>query len=172
MVKLTTRERIIFALVRKDGQLNKELIKNADTNHNSLSIELKKLENDNIIEKTVEDNRYWLSTKLENKVLNALGSAYTVLKSMDAFGEELKKDDNPFKKGSAKITEIIRLLVMLRLERFATPKQELTKRDKLEFDLYFDMFDALLEWIFEILNKDEKKTKFLKIELMKSVRGK
>ena len=57
MVKVPKRERVIFALVRKDGQLNKELIKNADTNHNSLSIVLKGLQKDKIIVKDKE-NKY------------------------------------------------------------------------------------------------------------------
>ena len=43
MPELETREKIIFALVRKNGQTFTELKKNAPTNHDSLSRGLKVL---------------------------------------------------------------------------------------------------------------------------------
>lgn len=165
-----TRERVIFALFRKDGQLNKELIENANTNHNSLSIVLRGLKKDNIIVKD-KDNRYRFSTKLENNILKALGSAYTVMKTFDRFGEDLEKEDDPFKKGLEKISEILRLQVMLRLERYGVPK--LTKRDRIEFEMYFEIFDMTLQWIFDILRKkNEKKTEYMKAQLIRLVSGK
>ena len=167
MVKLTTRERVIFALVRKDGQLNKELIKSATTNHNSLSITLKQLQKEKIIVK--KEDRYYFSTKLENTTLKALGSALTVIKSLDNFGEMLETSNDPFKEGVPKISEIVRLQMVLRFERYAVEK--LTKRDKLEFDIYFDILDASLEWIFKILRKNNPaKTNNLKYFLIKSMR--
>ncbi len=170
MVELATRERVIFALVRQDGQLNKELIKNANTNHNSLSIVLKGLLKDNIIDKD-EDGRYWFSTELENNTLKALGSAYSIAHSLDGFAEMLSVSTDPFPKGIEKLFEVVRLQMMLRLERYAVTK--LTKRDKLEFDIYFDVFDAVLEWIFDILRKkDPKKTNIVKIKLISTLAGK
>lgn len=172
MVKLATRERVIFALLRKDGQRNKELLAkdSADTNHNSLAKVLTDLQTDKIIVKDKE-NRYWFSTKLENNVLKALGSAYTIAKSLDRFSDDLANSNDPFKPGIEKIGEILRLQVMMRVERYAVPK--LTKRDKLEFDIYFDIFDAVLEWIFDILRKkDAKKTDILRMQLIKTMSGK
>ena len=169
MVEQTTKERVIFALVRKDGQLNKDLIKNAKTNNNSLAIVLKQLRKDEIVVK--KDNKYYFSTKLENTTLKALGSAYSITHSLDSFAENLSKSSDPFKQGIEKISEILRLLVMLRVERFAVPK--LTKRDKLEFDIYFDVFDATLEWIFGILrDKNKIKTDLLRLQLIKTMAGK
>lgn len=170
MTKRPTKDRVIFALVRQDGQLNKELIKSAITNNNSLAIVLTQLLKDEIIEK--KDNRYYFSTKLENTALKALGSAYTIVHALDRFGEMLKELDDPFPKGIEKISEIIRLQIVLRLERYGTPKK-LTKRDKLEFDIYFDVLDGVLEWIFEILKKkSENKTNKVRIELMGTMRTK
>ena len=169
MVERITKERVIFALVRKDGQLNKDLIKNANTNNNSLAIVLKQLQEDKIVVK--KDKRYYFSTELENTTLKALGSAYSIIHSLDRFAENLEKEDDPFKQGVEKISEILRLSVMLRVERFAVPK--LTKRDELEFDLYFDVFDAALKWIFKILRKKGlKKTEHLKIHFMGLMKGK
>ena len=167
MVELATRERVIFALVKKEGQLNKELIKSATTNHNSLSITLKQLQKEKIIVK--EDDKYYFSTELEHPSLKALGSAFTVLTSLDNFGEMLEISNDPFKKAVPKISEIIRLQMVLRIERYGVEK--LTKRDKLEFDLYFDMLDASLELIFKILREhNETKTNSLRYHFIKSMR--
>ena len=164
MVIVPTRERVIFALVRKDGQLNKELIDNANTNHNSLSIVLKGLKHDNIIVKDKE-NKYWFSTKLGNRTLKALGSSYTMAHSLDRFLNDLENDNEPVKKSVDRIAEIIKLLIILKLERYGTSK--LSKRDKLEFELYFDIFDWVLGLIFDILRKkDPKKTEGLKISMI------
>ncbi len=169
MTKIPTRERVIFALVRKNGQLNKELIKEADTNNNSLAIVLKQLQKENIIEK--KEDKYYFSTELENTTLKALGSAYSITHSLDGFAEMLAVSTDPFPKGIEKIFEVIRLQMMLRVERFAVPK--LTPRDKLEFDIYFDVFDMTLEWIFEILRKKSKsKTNLVRIKLISSLGGK
>ncbi len=170
MTKIPTRERVIFALVRKNGQLNKELIKNAETNNNSLAIVLKGLLKEKIIVKD-EEKRYYFTTELENTTLKALGSAYSITHSLDGFAEMLAVSTDPFPKGIEKIFEVIRLQMMLRVERFAVPK--LTPRDKLEFDIYFDVFDMTLEWIFEILRKKSKsKTNLVRIKLISSLGGK
>ncbi|MBT4327628.1 MAG: hypothetical protein HOD60_12125 [Candidatus Nitrosopelagicus sp.] len=169
MPEQPTRERVIFALVRKDGQQNKELIKSADTNNNSLAIVLKQLQKEKIIVK--KEDRYYFSTELENTTLKALGSAYSITHSLDGFGEMLSVSTDPFPKGIEKISEIIRLQIVLRVERFAVPK--LTKRDKLEFDIYFDVLDASLQWIFEILRKkDPNKTDHVRIGLIRTMDGK
>jgi hypothetical protein len=168
MVELPTRERVIFALVRKDGQLNKELIKNAKTNHNSLSLTLKQLQKDNIIVK--EDDKYYFSSELEHPSLKALGSAFSTITSLDRFGETLETVTDPFKEGVPKISELIRLQIVLQVERFAVEK--LTKRDELEFDMYFDMISASLEWIFKILRKkNETKTNSLRLHLIKEMKN-
>ena len=168
MVALDTREKIIFGLVRKNGQQFKELIKSANTNHDSLSRGLKGLLKEELIVK--DENKYYFSTNIKNKILKSLGSSYTLAKSLDSFGDSLEHDDNPFPKSISKISEIIRLQIILRVERFGTPK--LSKREKLEFDLYFDIFDATLEWIFDILRKkDSKKTQQLKLSLFNSMRN-
>jgi hypothetical protein len=167
MVNESTRERVIFALFRKDGQLNKELIKEAKTNHNSLSITLKQLQKEKIIVK--EDDRYYFSDELEHPSLKALGSAFSTLKDLDIFIELLDTSTDPFKEGSKKISEIIRLQMVLRIERYSVEK--LTKRDKLEFDIYFDMLDASLELIFKILREhNETKTNSLRYHFIKSMR--
>ena len=168
MVKLTTRERVIFALIRKEGLLNKELIKEATTNHNSLSITLKQLQKEKIIVK--DEDKHYFSTKLEHPSLKALGSAFTVLTSLDRFGEMLETVTDPFKEGVPKISELIRLQIVLQVERYSVEK--LTKRDELEFDIYFDMINASLEWIFKILRKkNETKTNSLRIHLIKEMRN-
>jgi len=165
---LDTREKIIFALVRQNGQQFKELIKSANTNHDSLSRGLKGLLKEDLIVK--DKNKYYFSTNIKNKILKSLGSSYTLAKSLDSFAYSLEHDDNPFPESIRKISEILRLQIILRLERFATPK--LTKREKLEFDLYFDIFDATLGWIFDILRKkDLKKTQQLKLSLFNSMRN-
>lgn len=165
---LDTREKIIFGLVRQNGQQFKELIKSANTNHDSLSRGLKGLLKDNLIVK--DKDKYYFSTNIKNKILKSLGSSYTLAKSLDSFAYSLERDDNPFPESIRKISEILRLQIILRLERFATPK--LTKREKLEFDLYFDIFDATLGWIFDILRKkDLKKTQQLKLSLFNSMRN-
>ncbi len=169
MVDDSTRNRIVFALVTKDGQLNKELLKNAKTNHNSLSIVLTKLMKDKIIEK--KEDRYYLSTQLENTSLKALGSAFSVMKSLEHFGDMLEVSTDPFKHAIPKISEIIRLQMVLKIERFSAPK--LTKRDLLEFETYFEILDAALRWIFVILRKESKtKTNMLRIEFIRSMKTK
>ena len=81
----------------------------------------------------------------------------------------LDTSTDPFKEGSKKISEIIRLQMVLRIERYSVEK--LTKRDKLEFDIYFDMLDASLELIFKILREhNETKTNSLRYHFIKSMR--
>ena len=106
MVNVSTRKRVIFAIFRKDGQINKKLINNANKNKNE-----------------------------------------------------------PVKKSINRIAEIIKLQIILKLERYGTSK--LSKRYKLEFELYFDIFDWVLGLIFDILRKkDPKKTEGLKISMI------
>jgi hypothetical protein len=77
---------------------------------------------------------------------------------------------DPFKEGVPKISELIRLQIVLQVERYSVEK--LTKRDELEFDIYFDMINASLEWIFKILRKkNETKTNSLRIHLIKEMRN-
>ena len=66
MVALDTRNKIIFGLARKDGQQFKELIKSANTNHDSLSRGLKVLLKEKLIVK--DENKYYFSTNIKNKI--------------------------------------------------------------------------------------------------------
>ncbi len=118
-----------------------------------------------------EEKRYYFTTELENTTLKALGSAQTVIHSLDGFAEMLAVSTDPFPKGIEKIFEVVRLKMILQIERYAVPK--LTPRDKLEFDIYFDVLDMTLEWIFKILKKKSKsKTNIVKIKLISSLAGK
>ena len=66
------------------------------------------------------------------------------------------------------IHQIIALQTSLKLERYSSSK--LTKRDKLEFDLYNDLFDTTIELIFDTLRKrNPRKTKELKVALDKKL---
>jgi len=169
-MKQPTRTKVIFALANKNGLLNKELIKRAKTNHNSLAKVLKVLQKEEIIVKDKE-NRYWFSTNLENKMLQTLGSASTEVYYFGNFMDNLKNSERPFQKSSDKIGDMIKLLVILKIERYATPK--LTKRDKLEFDLYFDLIENELKEIFDFLKKkDKKKTNDLRLAMLSSFKEK
>jgi len=164
MINSTTKERVIFTLVRNNGQLYKELIKSAKTNQNSLTITLRQLEADKIIKKNDKDNKYYFSVQLRNKVLKALPRAYDLAVLFTIFSETLEKEENKihvFTIGGSKLYELIRLQIMIKIERYAAVK--LTKRDKLEFDLYADLIDGCIEWIFRVMKKmDAKKTQKLK----------
>ncbi len=167
MINLTTRERVVIALVKNNGQLYKELINSAKTNQNSLTITLKQLRTDKIIINNKVDNKYYFSVQLRNKVLKALPRVYDLVSLFDKFCQALEEEESKihvFAIGGSKLYELIRLQIMIKMERYAAVK--LTKRDKLEFDLYADIIDTCIEWIFGVMKKmDVKKTQALKIEL-------
>jgi len=156
---LDTKERIISALFRKNGQTNKELLDNAKTNHDSLSRILKELKKEEMIEQ--EGRLYYFSTKIKNPLLLSLKGAYNMSMELGGFIDEIKKMEDPFSITSMKIHVILLLQTALKLERYAAPN--LTKREKLEFELFTDIFDAEIELMFKILRKKHpKKTRNLK----------
>ena len=163
---LETKERVIFALVRKPGQTFSELRQSAKTNDNSLTRALIRLKKDNLIKK--EDSLYYFSTDIKNHVLLSLKGSYSMVKRLDGFLDELRIKTNPFPSSRAMIRSIIELQIILKLERYSIPK--LTKREALEFDLFDDIFNAVLEMIFEILRKkDSKQTQSLKNVVSKMI---
>lgn len=164
-MELQTKEKIIFALVRKNGQTFTELLENANTNRESLSNWLTTLQREGLIKK--DDRLYYFSTKIKNPLLLSLKESYTMAKQLDGFIDKMEKIKNPFPPCSKVINQTIKLQALLKLERYASPK--LTKREKLEFDLFDDTFDAVLESLFDILRKDPRKTKNLKMTLFKTI---
>ena len=87
-------------------------------------------------------------------------------KKLDGFVDGLKTGRVPFEVGGQMIGHILLMQSRLRVERYSSLK--LSKRDKLEFDLYGDIYDAILEMIFDVLRKrDRIKFSKLKKELMK-----
>jgi len=172
-VELTTRDKIIFALVNKNGQRFTELHEDPNTkkqkiNRDSLARGLNNLEKEKIIEKI--DGLYYFSTEIKNPLLLSLNGCYTVAKKLDGFIEDMKKIEDPFPRCKAMITSIILLQIKLKIERYSTPK--LTAREKLEFDLFSDIFDAVIESIFDLLRKKPRKLLILKEELMKMLPSK
>ena len=165
---LQTKEKIIFALVRKNGQTFTELLQNANTNRDSLSKGLGTWREEDVIKK--DDRLYYFSTNIKNPLLLSLKDSYTIIKHLDGFVEKIKKMGNPFPSSCKMICSIMGLQIVLKLERYTVPK--LTKREKLEFDLFADIFDAATELIFEVLRKKDKhKTQTLKMALVKTIFG-
>jgi len=162
---LETKEKIIFALVRKNGQTFTELLQNAKTNHESLSRGLNTLKKENLIKQ--DDRLYYFSTKKKNPLLLSLNESYTMAKQLDGFIDKMEKTENPFPPCSKVINQTLKLQTLLKVERYTSPK--LTKREKLEFDIFNDIFDAVLELLFKILLKDPRKTKNLKMVLFKTI---
>ncbi len=161
MPDLDTRTRIIFALVRKNGQTFTELLHSIipKTNHDSLSKGLNFLKEDGLIKQ--EGRLYYFSTKIKNPLLLSLKGSYTMAHHLEGFNDEIKEMEDPFPITGMKIYNILLLQTRLNLERYTTPK--LTKREKLEFDLFTDIFDAEIELMFKILQKmDARKTRKLK----------
>lgn len=165
-MKLDTKDKIIFALVRKHGQTFTELLKTAKTNRDSLSRGLKALKKDLIKN---ENGLYFFSSDMKNKELLSLKGSYEKAIELEDFLQNVKTTKyNPFPKSLVMIHSIIGLQTFLKLERYSSLK--LTKRDKLEFDLYNDIFDATIELIFDTLRKrDPRKTKELKSTLTKKL---
>jgi len=115
-----------------------------------------------------KDNKlYYFSTEIKNPILLSLKGSYTIAKTLEGFLEKIKKIENPFSLSRDMIYRIMGLQIMLKLERYSTPK--LTKREKLEFDLFADIFDAVTELIFKILRKDPKQTINLKKSMFKEL---
>lgn len=153
---LLTKDKIIFALVNKNGQTFKELRASARTNDNSLTRGLEALAKDKLIKQ--EGKLYYFSTTIRNRLLGSLEGSYSMAKNLEGFMEKLKVSNTPFQISLKMIYKILVLQSMLRVERYST--QKLTKRDKLEFDLYNDIFDAIIEMIFDVLRKKKDPHKF------------
>lgn len=151
-MELQTREKIIFALVVKHGQRFTDLLTTAKTNRDSLSRGITSLEKDKLIKK--DGGLYDFTDDIKNPVLCSLKGVYTDTKKFSDLIDELKTDKNPIGKGTAIIFGIMKALIVLKLERYSGV--QLTKRDKLEFELYSDLFDAIIETIFDILRKKNK----------------
>jgi len=164
-MELQTREKVIFALIRKNGQTFTELLESAKTNRDSLSRSIKILKDNEKLIKKDQDNLYHFTTNLRNSVLRSLPGVYTMTKDLDVFIDFIKKDNNPFDKTKEMINGILGIQLRLKIERYSAKK--LTRRDKLEFDLLSDVFDASIELIFEMLYmKNENQTKKMKKSLI------
>ena len=164
---LETKDKIIFALVRKKGQTFTELLKTAPTNRDSLSRGLTALKKDKLIKN--ENGLYFFSTDMKNQVLLSLKGSYEMANQLEDYLQKIKivKLD-PFPSSLEMIHRIIGLQIFLKLERYSSSK--LTKRDKIEFDLYNDLFDTTIELIFDTLRKrNPRKTKELKSTLIKKL---
>jgi len=165
---LATREKIIFALVHKNGQTFTELLQGITpkTNHDSLSRGLNVLKKEKLIKN--DDGLYYFSTDIKNPLLLSLKGSYNMANKLEGFVEKIKKMNNPFPLSYEMIYNIMGLEIILKLERYTTPK--LTKREKLEFDIFTDIFDAIIELIFKILQKKNlRKTQALKTSLIKII---
>ena len=166
MVDTTTKDRIIFSLVRNNGQTYTELKKSAKANHNTLAKTLKQLLSEKIIVKTT-DNQYLFSFEVRNKVLKILPRAYDLAAEFEDFTRKLNEEQSLIKifvAAELKLQELLRAQIMIKMERYASIK--LTKRDKLEFDLYGDIIDGCIDYIFEIANKKSpQKTQLMKKRL-------
>lgn len=163
-MKQTAKDKIIFALVRKDGQTFTSLLAEADTNRDSLAKGLIILKKEKLVKKD-QDGLYHFTTELKHPIFSSFPDAYTIMKNLNGFLEGIEKDGNPFHKSVEMIYHIMRLQMILKLERYSSPK--LTKRDNLEFDLFFYITDAATQLIFEILYKrNPKRTETLKNYLL------
>jgi len=166
MADTTTKDRVIFSLVRKNGQTYTELIKSAKTNHNTLAKTLKQLQLEHIIVKS-KDNQYLFSFEVRNKTLKRLPRAYDLAAEFEDFTRKLNDEVSLIKifvAAELKLQELLRAQIMIKMERYASIK--LTSRDKLEFDLYGDIIDGCIDYIFEIANKKSpQKTKLMKKRL-------
>jgi len=101
---------------------------------------------------------------MKNPLLLSLKGCYTVIKKLDGFIEDMKIIEDAFPPCKAMIASIILLQIKLKIERYSTLK--LTGREKLEFDLLNDIFDAMIESIFDLLRKKPRKLLILKDQLM------
>ena len=164
---LETKDKIIFALVRKKGQTFTELLKTARTNRDSLSRGLTALKKENLIKN--EDGLYFFSSDMKNQVLLSLKGSYEIAIEFEDFLQKIKIAKlDPFPSSLEMIHRIFALHTILKLERYSSLK--LTKRDKMEFDLYNDLFDSEIELIFDTLRKrNPRKTKELKSTLFKKL---
>jgi len=159
MPELDTRGRILFELLKKHGQTFTELETNAKTNHNTLARIIKILKKEEIIKNI--DGKYHFSTTIKNPVLRSLKGVHTMVYHLDKFLDDLKNMENPFPEGTLKIHDILLLQVLLKLERYSSSR--LTKREKIEFDFFDDIFNAITELIFTVLEKkNPRKTKPIK----------
>lgn len=158
-MKQDTRTKVIFALVRKNGQTFTELLESADTNRDSLSKILKVLDREKIIKK--DDVLYYFSTDIKNRVLLDMKGAYHIATQMDGFLDRLEKSNNSVNEGAAMLQRTVAIRNTLQIEHYTSLK--LTKREKLEFELFDDIFEAVIESIFEIIKKQSpQKLKRLK----------
>ena len=165
---LDTKTKIIFSLVRNNGQTFSELLQSAPTNRDSLSKGLDAWKKEGLIKQ--EDRLYYFSTKIKNPLLLSLNDSHTIVKQLDGFMDKIKKMYNPFPLSSSVLSQTVALQLLLKLERYSTPK--LTSREKLEFELFSDIFDATIELIFEILRKkDPRKIKKVKTAIIKTTLG-
>ena len=170
MAKLTTKDRVIFSLVRKNGQTYTELQKSAKTNQNSLTLTLKQLVKEKIVTKTT-DNEYLFSFEIKNKALKMLPRAYELSAEFEDFTRKLQDETSIpilFVSAEMKLQELLKAQIMIKMERYASLK--LTPRDKLEFDLYEDIIDGCIDYIFDIAkNTDTRRTQLMKKHLFESL---
>lgn len=159
-----------MALVRKNGQTYSELCKSAHIWQASCTRALEQLRKDKIIVKNT-DNEYGFSHEVKNKALKKLPRAYQLAAEFEDFTRNLQDQESTVKlfvAAELKLRVLLRAQIMIKMERYSSLK--LNTRDKLEFDLYEDIFDGCIDYIFEIAKKrSPQKTQLMKKRLFESL---
>ena len=170
MVQQTIRLKVIMALLKKNGQTYTELCKSADINQTSCTRALEQLATDKIVVKNT-DNEYGFSHEVKNKALKKLPRAYQLAFDFEEFTRNLQDQESTVKlfvAAELMLNQLLRAQIMIKMEKYSSLK--LNTRDKLEFDLYEDIFDGCIDYIFEIAKKrSPQKTQLLKKHLFESL---
>jgi len=147
-------ESIVFTqLGLKEGQTWTQLKKNCKINRYSYAKGVIGLKKKKLIRK--ENNLYYIKSKIKNPMLLEVKGAYTRAKKLEIALQIVREAKNPFDLGFMLIWNVMRFLVMLKIEQYTIIR--LTPREKDEFENLIVLYTEVLEQTFKILRKNNPK---------------
>jgi len=149
---LESQKKIIYALGIKNGQTFTELLKNADTNRDSLAKGLKELKP----HLKQENNLYSLKSETKNKTLLAFKKSNVMNTNFEEAMKELEEHGTPFELGLILIQTISYDMSQLTIQQHAPHVSEI---ERLEFERLIAYCNKVINGVFDVLwKKDPKQT--------------
>ena len=160
---LESQKKIIFALGIKNGQTFTELLKNANTNRDSLWKGLNELKKLSIKKK---GNLYYL-TETKNRAIRAFKESNLMDINLKDAMKDLEEYDLPFELGAVLLRTAMYNLSHLTLEQHSA---QLSDIEKVEIEKLIEFCNKVIEGVFEVLHKkDPEQTIKLSLALGKTM---
>jgi len=156
----STQDRIVLALSKKNNQTFQELYRSLKMGRENLSLGLKDLIGQGIIQRNEDTKHYSLVIETKNKVLLETRNLNLMNNNLEDRMKELKEHEMPFDLGRGLLRAALFSLSKLTLERNSP---NLTNAERLEFDRVIKFHNETIKKTFEVLEElDFEQTMALK----------